>query len=90
MLTGTLCVSDVQGIVGLRQDVARSACCDRSDPHEVAAVFDNFSHFTHPQGYKTILDVIAVCAGLIQCLVEIMKTSTGRDKKLARKLMTDI
>lgn len=30
--------------------------CDRSDSHEVAVVFDNFSHFTHPQGYKSVLD----------------------------------
>lgn len=89
MLKGTLCVEDVQGFGGLRQDAERSACCDRSDSHEVAVLFDNFSHFAHPQGYKTVLDVYH-CTGLIQCLVKIMKTSGGRDKMLARKLMTDI
>lgn len=57
MLRGTLCVEDVQGFGGLRQDAERSACCDRSDSHEVAVLFDNFSHFAHPQGYKTVLDV---------------------------------
>lgn len=56
LLTGTLCVVDVQGVGGLRWNAERSACCDRSDSHGVAAVFDNFSHSDHPRGYKTVLD----------------------------------
>lgn len=64
MLTGTLCVVDVQGIGGLRRDAVRSACCDRSDSHEVEAVFDNFSHFAHPWGYKTVLDAYRCMCGV--------------------------
>lgn len=64
MLRGTLCVEDVQGFGGLRRDAERSACCDRSDSHEVAALFDNFSHFAYPQGYKTVLDAYRCMRGV--------------------------